>query len=220
VIRLAGALELDVSPDELRVGLQAARAGDEVMHRIFIADALENGAGYAPYLGAPPVLKRLLDQVNSDLRARFESKAHSDNCDTSCPDCLRSYDNRFVHNLLDWRLALDVAELAAGIELNTGRWLDLAPRVVASFLKGYGGSRMLASEFAGLQAIGNQASGRAVLLGHPLWRRDADFWVDAQADAFDAASGPWAEVRMLDVLDVLRRPHAAYTWLADASKQT
>lgn len=217
VLRLAGAVELDVAPDELRVGLQAAPADQEVMHRIFIADALENGAGYAPYLGAPRVMQRLLDHINGQLRARFESHVHLSNCDTSCPDCLRSYDNRYVHAWLDWRLALDVAELAAGLNLTLSRWLDLGSTAVETFVQGYGHRPELrAAEYAGLHAIENPENGRVLILGHPLWRRDADYWVAQQVEAHDAASRSMSRVRMSDVRDVLRRPHAVFTWLRDA----
>src|SRR5207247_11120326 len=43
---------------------------------------------------------------------RLVGSAHADACDTSCPDCLRSYSNLAYHNLLDWRLAIDMASLA------------------------------------------------------------------------------------------------------------
>ena len=38
--------------------------------------------------------------------------SHADLCNTSCPDCLRSYSNLAYHNLLDWRLGMDMASLA------------------------------------------------------------------------------------------------------------
>ena len=44
----------------------------------------------------------------------WENPAHARYCTVSCPDCLRSYDNRRLHGALDWRLALDMLDLAAG----------------------------------------------------------------------------------------------------------
>ena len=47
VLRRGCQVALDVQADELQVGLQPARINDVRTHRVFIADALENGAGYA-----------------------------------------------------------------------------------------------------------------------------------------------------------------------------
>ena len=43
---------------------------------------------------------------------RLMAPAHAEVCDTSCPDCLRSYSNLSYHSLLDWRLGVDMAALA------------------------------------------------------------------------------------------------------------
>jgi DEAD/DEAH box helicase domain-containing protein len=47
VLKLAVSTYLDVDPKEFRSGQQKIRLADAVTERIFIADALENGAGYA-----------------------------------------------------------------------------------------------------------------------------------------------------------------------------
>ena len=59
----------------------------------------------------------------------------------SCPDCLRSWDNRRHHSGLDWRLALDMLDLAAGEPLAMQRWmplgLGLAEKVRDNVLAGW-----------------------------------------------------------------------------------
>ena len=80
---------------------------------IYVADQLENGAGYATELGRGDRLARVVNRIADDLGARWSSTAHVE-CESSCPDCLRSYDNRHLHPYLSWRLALDVAELLLG----------------------------------------------------------------------------------------------------------
>ena len=129
VMRRGCQVALDLQPDELQVGLQPARINDLETRRIFLADRLENGAGYAPELAEPSKIKEVLEGILGELTAEYESVAHSD-CTESCPDCLRSWDNRRLHGALDWRLALDVAALAAGLPLPTERWLSrrAAPR--------------------------------------------------------------------------------------------
>ena len=115
LLRIAAGAELDVNPNELQVGLQPWKTdAGTVTRRIFIADSLENGAGYARHLGSPEVLRRVVETVVDEIGAKMETPRHDAACDASCPDCLRSYDNRFIHPHLDWRLALDLAQLAKG----------------------------------------------------------------------------------------------------------
>ena len=58
---------------------------------------------------------------------------HAHACFTSCPDCLRSYSNLAYHGVLDWHLAIDMAELAldpvTDLSLSSPRWnRDANPR--------------------------------------------------------------------------------------------
>jgi DEAD/DEAH box helicase domain-containing protein len=216
LFRLACADELDVGIDELRVGLQAARIDGQLTRRVFLADALENGAGYAVYLGQRIVLERVLARMRIDLRERFESATHSAMCDTSCPDCLRSYENRQVHGLLDWRLALDVADLASGGQLVLSRWLDRGTALATGFVKAYQSAvDVRALELCGLAALLNAKNGRAILLGHPLWRHEKDFWTAEQAEACEEAretSGA-SQVLASDLFVLARQPQAIYTQL-------
>jgi DEAD/DEAH box helicase domain-containing protein len=186
VIRRGCQVALDVEPDELQVGLQPARLKDVRTHRIFVADALENGAGYAPELGRSENLKRLLDDIHADLAARYEAADHAE-CTESCPDCLRSWDNRWLHGALDWRLALDVADLAAGLPLNTSRWLNRARPLAELFVRAY--NQALPCDVvelsSGLIAIVRQDKVRGVLVGHPLWRYEEAHFNAQQADGYD-----------------------------------
>jgi DEAD/DEAH box helicase domain-containing protein len=186
VVRRGCQVSLDVQPDELQVGLQPARINDVRTHRIFIADALENGAGYAPELGRSENLKLLLDDILTDLRGRYESSSHAA-CTESCPDCLRSYDNRRLHGALDWRLALDVATLAAGHALDTDRWLSRAPQLAESFVRAY--SSALACDAVtlsnGLLAIVRKDREKGLVVGHPLWRYEESHLNALQAEALD-----------------------------------
>ena len=73
LLRTSGALELDIDPRELDVGLQPYRSRDGTRsRRVFIADQLENGAGYAHRLGRPEVLERVLDRIVDELGPRLE----------------------------------------------------------------------------------------------------------------------------------------------------
>jgi DEAD/DEAH box helicase domain-containing protein len=189
VLRRGCQAALDVQADELQVGLQPVRAGDVRTERIFIADALENGAGYAPELGRPAILKQVLEEILTELARRYQDKKHLI-CQESCPDCLRSYDNRRLHGALDWQLALDVTALASGQSLDPSGWLGRSEGLAESFLKAFGGAFDCKIETVGegLLAIVRTDRTRAVILGHPLWRHDEAAFNAPQAAAYDGVT--------------------------------
>lgn len=216
LLRIASSAELDVGTEELRVGLQAARIDDQLTRRVFVADYLENGAGYAAHLGRPEVLERVLASMCTEQRAKFEEDRHARQCDSSCPDCLRSYENRYVHSMLDWRLALDLSELALGRDLMVGRWLDRASSLTTAFVKAYDAAIDIeARQSEGLAVLVNKAAGMAIVFGHPLWRQEPLYWTAQQAEANDAVAQmrDVREVMMSDLFTLARRPHLIYTRL-------
>ena len=175
LLKLGAAIEeLDINPSELQVGLQPVLIGSSVTRRIFMADSLENGAGYSTWLAQKDVFERLLDAIASKTAAKFQSGTHADTCDSSCPDCLRSYDNRLLHPVLDWRLALDMIDLARGLPLSLSRW-ELGRQMQAAFMDSFGKTvRLHRSEFGPLPAIFNPETRRLALFGHPLWRTESE----------------------------------------------
>ncbi|HIA63511.1 MAG TPA: DUF1998 domain-containing protein, partial [Planctomycetaceae bacterium] len=103
LFRKACATHLDIDPSELRVGLQPMRIGEERTDRIFLADAHENGAGYAFQIGQTTEFQSVLSLIDEVMVPSFTAVEHRNECDRSCPDCLRGYDNRWHHTYLDWR---------------------------------------------------------------------------------------------------------------------
>lgn len=215
IFRLAAALELDISPTELEIGLQPFPTEDGLVRRIFVADQLENGAGYATELGRAAVLDRVFARIFDEIAPKFEVLPHAAECDASCPDCLRSYDNRRLHAFLDWRLALDVAEVAAGRPLATARWLSDSKRLVEQFAQAFGHEAIV---LPGLMGALERTTGRMAVFGHPLWRLDEAYWVEEQLDALDAARamGEVSEAAALDLYRLRRAPQEASAWLVQA----
>lgn len=177
-LRNAAKAYLDIEQAELEVGLQPARNGGTVSARVFLADALDNGAGYALELGEPANLERLLRSIQSDTGGRLRRDPHGTACTASCPGCLRNYENRFNHWALDWRLGLDVVDLALGQELDVSQWGDWTGVLMRSFIAGYGAHvKTSESVFNGIPALVTaEGRGAAVLIGHPLWRHDEANW--------------------------------------------
>jgi len=209
VLRRACQVALDIDPQELVMGLQARMAAENPSARVFLADALDNGAGYAAELGQPEVFARILQQARQELTAAWEDPVHAGYCTVSCPDCLRSYDNRGLHGALDWRLALDMLDLAAGRPLHAERWLARGASAAQAFAENTGG--WLSTEMAdGLPALISKAERKAVILGHPLWRREDEHLTDWQRKALNIITAGTGvnDVGFSDLYELDRQPLA------------
>ena len=95
--------KLEIELGELQVGFQSKRIDSSIVEQIFISDKLENGAGYASVLATKTVIEKILNEVLKSIKPRFEAKLHSSECDSACPNCLRSYENRKNHGYLNWK---------------------------------------------------------------------------------------------------------------------
>lgn len=195
-LKLAAAVELDIDPSEFRTGTQPFPYAHRT-RRLFIADNHENGAGYAKRLAEPVIFRHAIERQYQDSLASWTSPAHSE-CDRSCPDCMRSYGNRQLHNLLDWKLALDMAELVLDIPLNLDRWLAGAIREGAMFREicGRAGTEIDVHQIGPLTAVLSNERQRIAFLSHPLWHWREPFLAPLQLQAMDALrSGPFREFR-------------------------
>jgi hypothetical protein len=198
---------LDVQSSELRVGLRVIPVGGEATGQIFLADSLENGAGYATFLGSPGNFAGVITEAQRYLEG-LRQIGHSRDCDSSCYDCLRDYYNMPYHPLLDWRLAADLFSLLEGHELKAEASAEQERRLADSFARDFGGS-----------VVGLDGNCVAVDLGHvilivthPL--EDTRFaslplrLASAVADAESRGFGGFTEKKILfrDTFDLLRRP--------------
>jgi DEAD/DEAH box helicase domain-containing protein len=114
-LRIAAAVELDVDTLELEAGFRTYGPPGQPLAQAFLCDKLENGAGYCRWLADPTHFQSVLNQADptrqGSIAARWLDHSHADECDTSCNLCLRDFYNLPYHGLLDWRLALDMAEM-------------------------------------------------------------------------------------------------------------
>jgi hypothetical protein len=205
LLRRAAAVLLDINEQEMRVGLRIVRTHqDNIVGQVFLSDALENGAGYCSQFASSSAMERLLRFVadrSGSLLAPIISEKHADRCQTSCPDCLRDYSNLAWHNILDWRMALDVANLAlnanAQIDFEANHWRVLVDSATPPYFKALGWT---ATTFAGLPAARSGARGEIVI--HPLWSPTNPSVTAALGAA--QTNGVTAQVKTL--FEVLRRP--------------
>jgi len=110
LLRKVAATMLDIEPLELVAGIFAGQSNGEPAPFAFIADSLENGAGFSTHLGQPDIFPTLLDAVEDYLKHLAQAD-HADQCSASCYRCLRDYANMSYHALLDWRLARDLLQV-------------------------------------------------------------------------------------------------------------
>ncbi len=206
LLRRAAAAILDINEWELRVGLRVVRnALGSVVGQVFLSDALENGAGYCSQFATPPAMERLLHSA-ADLANSFFSPDYAANhaarCQTSCPDCLRDYSNLAWHNILDWRMALDVARLALDasqpVDFTTPHW---QPLVAAATMPYFNALGWAATTLGGLPAARSGSQGEFIV--HPLWSNLHPSVLQARAEASAAGiTQPQAKT----LFELVRRP--------------
>ena len=217
MLRRAAAVYLDIQDYELKAGIRSLEnpALGMVVGQVFLSDTLENGAGYATHLGTPPVMRELLEMIGNPTARKFHDRlvdpSHRDSCVTSCPDCLRSYSNLAYHNLLDWRLGIDMARLALDplepIAFTSPWWsgiADLAAQTLEASRPSY-----QRTVIAGLPAISNGTEARIVI--HPLWRTKQTALGPELEAAWDEAERVHglkidSEATFISVFEALRRP--------------
>jgi ATP-dependent helicase YprA (DUF1998 family) len=166
LLREAAAALLDVETQEFDVGLYPSGAGDAVVGEAFLADSLENGAGYCTHLGTPDVLKDLCEAVAARA-ADFRLHTNAGQaCDSSCYECLNDYRNQPYHPLLDWRLAVDLSDIAAGKSLDLDSHLEVGMRLAQSFVESFPG--WSAQWVSGVPAVVDDDADQAFVVVHPL----------------------------------------------------
>lgn len=208
VLRRAAQVALDVDPHELQAGLLPFRQDGIESAKVFIADAIENGAGYAAQLSDPEAFAELISTSRRELTARYEGTRHAA-CTSSCPDCLRAWDNQRLHGALDWRLALDMVDLADGRDLHLQRWFSSINRVVDGLRSIYPSAIEAHSSYEfGVPVLELPDRQLALVLNHPLWWRESVARTDAQNNAITnvAKAFPGHTVAITDFFEFDRTP--------------
>lgn len=115
LMRTVAAAHLDVQPQEFTAGIYTGLQDTEPTTFAFLADSLENGAGFSSHLGGDGELPGFLANIDNYLEEL--SGEHARECSSSCYRCLRDYSNMAYHSLLDWRLAKDLRRVLDGKQL-------------------------------------------------------------------------------------------------------
>lgn len=209
LLRQAATRNLDVQSAELRVGLRVITAAGEARGQIFLADSLENGAGYATHLGEVGTFREVLREADEYLWEKAQAN-HASLCDSSCYDCLRDYYNMPYHPLLDWRLARDMLAVAMGREVDLANSEPQEARLAKALANDFGGKFV---ELDG-PCRGVEFDRCLLIVCHPLEdqrlaslpSRLALAVADAEGLGFGALTSK--PLYLQDTFDLLRRPGA------------
>jgi hypothetical protein len=146
-------------------------------------------------------------QSTQDFYGPYVHQTHAGQCLTSCPDCLRDFNNLPWHSILDWRLGLDLARLAlnanAVIDFTVPYWQGIDVLAAANYFGPMPGWQHIT--FAGLQA--GRRNNRLMIITHPLWREDLANPGPQLATAVAQAMAQGLQVEFRSVFEVLRRPY-------------
>jgi hypothetical protein len=204
----------DVSPGEFRVGFYPS--GDDgygLTAEAYLADTLENGAGYCTYFTRDPGRAEELVQAMAAEAARFGGHRNSagDPCGASCYECLRDHTNAPLHGLLDWRLAVDLAELSfTGTFAPTSRDED-ARALAGRFAAAFASDGWKQDEVVGVPAVVSEQGDRVFLVVHPFEDLYRPAWSRRLSDAFVHLEQLGYEVASLAEVVSVEQPATAVT---------
>jgi DEAD/DEAH box helicase domain-containing protein len=178
--------ELEIELGELQVGFQSKRIDSSVVEQIFVSDKLENGAGYASVLATKDIIEKILNKISLSIKPKFEAKLHASECDSACPNCLRSYENRKNHGYLNWKLALDMAEIASGIHYDENRWFHNIELQINNFIDSYPEHELELFKSNNLYGVICPNRNNGLIFTHPLWNTsNSQYWSDALTQAYN-----------------------------------
>jgi len=173
LIRKAICNYLDIETNELDIGFRISPAK---VPEVFIVEKLENGAGYCNYLNGTSskdisieaLIKPLLK--GGDIYSELLMTDQHLICQSSCYDCLRDYYNQKDHPYLNWRIALDLANIAHDknydITFDTAYWENIMEEMKNKL------RQKLKGNVIGIEdTFYIQSEKLNHLLIHPLWGR-------------------------------------------------
>jgi len=169
--RIADYLDVDVSEFNLNY-CQFNDHGKQIP-MVYFVERLENGAGYTNYIGSSDIIAKecLIDSlsIDSEFVNSLLKSQHSDSCDSSCYDCIRDYYNQDIHQILNWRLGLDLAQIANDKffvpDLNCSYWKPIIEKSISVMENA--GTINKAEEKNGFLIL--EMKGKQYFLVHPLW---------------------------------------------------
>jgi hypothetical protein len=209
LFRLGAAVLLDIPESEISVGIQPIRSpiSDNPTARVFLSDTLENGAGYSTMLADPQRADMLLSAILNKYADALRGKGHAEECFSSCHKCLRDFQNMRFHQLLDWRLGLDMIRLSLDggyMPTLTGEWNTVLDSIKRNWFMAFG---LRTDEFGGIPAGVDDDGRRAYILRHPMWNTETESRAAPLEIAAKQALDNGYSTSFVSVFNIVRIPY-------------
>jgi hypothetical protein len=198
-LRARAAVTVDVEVRELDAGVRmiAADSGTGLFRpQMFLADSIENGAGFMTWPVEQPRFEQALKDTRKLIGEWEDPSKHA--CEGSCPAYLRDWSNTPFHPIIDWRLAADLLEVLIDGQLTTDRWAQIRTAAVAGVAADFGWTVIE----DGARPVIDCGDGTRVVVVHPLDAVDASL-----AHGLATKHGP---ALVFDVFNFDRRPGEVY----------
>jgi hypothetical protein len=242
LLRRMVAFELDISAHELHVlpPVVVPCHGDSSrkQFRLVLTDDHPNGAGYVTELVRrwhELVGDFCSDSPRGAFAARLVSDEHTARCERACYDCLRSYRNRFIDSLLDWRLGYELIRTLWDEQYVAGADGKFRSPGLASWLSAVQlGCNTMATAFENEFTVDDALPAdrlptlllrhhdrcRLVAVRHPFWADRSSLvgnivdcsWVDLEARSEDMTHAP----TLIDSFNLIHRPSRTRQRLIEA----
>ncbi|QIZ99415.1 DEAD/DEAH box helicase [Leifsonia sp. PS1209] len=216
LLRTVASAALDIQPLELSAGIYSGLVDGSPSTFAFLADTLENGAGFSTHLGSPEFLPTFLDSVRRYLRD-LEDPSHADHCNSSCYRCLRDYGNMAYHALLDWRLARDLFGLLEGEPLTIRE--DFDRTAIERWASAYGATPIASAVPAALYGHPSQGT-FVVIVRHAFEAAEETLIAPRLAEAMAEVEGSEAGLSgivFVDAFTLDRDPRRVLGLIADSA---
>jgi DEAD/DEAH box helicase domain-containing protein len=123
LLRTHGVKVLGIDSRELKLEIKNSAVGPTV----YLADEIDNGAGFAFEIGETQTLRKVLQSMSRQVQ-RWE--LNHDDCSNACGRCMISYETRLYEPLINWRLAAGILDIAESKSLKKERWKSVAEKLI------------------------------------------------------------------------------------------
>jgi DEAD/DEAH box helicase domain-containing protein len=182
IFRLGIIMKEDIEPPEISVGIRQEISDDSTGDRrrrwvIFTADTLDNGAGYSSKYKDLEEFRQLIEYIQKHIiDGLLISKEHQKECLTSCHHCIRHYENRFWHEMLDWRLGVDLFNLlinpSKSVTKMDPHWEDPFKDLLPERLEQFFAGSFTVKEIEGHVIYCHNEDSLALFARHPLLQKN------------------------------------------------